>query len=336
MKPKVLVCRSLFPAVVERLAEYFEVDYHSRDEPLSSADLAARLVDKVGAITLLSDRIDSQMLAGARHLKALCNVAVGYNNFDLAAISQAGVLATNTPGVLDDTTADTAWALMLASARRVVSADKWVRAGQWRGWQFHDPWLGNDVHHATLGILGMGRIGQAVARRAAGFSMRVIYHNRQSLPTASEQACNASWVDKKTLLREADFLVLLLPYSPDNHHCIGRAELALMKPQATLINIARGGIVDDDALIEALQQKRIAGAALDVFENEPALDRRFFELDNVVLTPHIGSSTHATRLAMAMLAADNLIDALHGRRPPNLLNPEVWDARQSMNKENSP
>ncbi len=336
MKQKVLVCRSLFPAAIERLAEYFEIDYHDRDVPLVPADLAARLADKDGAITLLSDRIDSQSLAGATKLKALCNVAVGYNNLDLAAISRAGVIATNTPGVLDETTADTAWALLLASARRIVSADKWVRARQWQGWQFHDPWLGNDVHHATLGILGMGRIGQAVARRAAGFSMRVIYHNRNPLPVADEQACNAAWVDKKTLLSEVDFLVLLLPYSPDNHHCIGRDELALMKPQACLINVARGGIVDDDALIEALQKRKIAGAALDVFENEPVLDPRFFALDNVVLTPHIGSSTRATRLAMAMLAADNLIDALHGRRPPNLLNPEVWDARQSITKESAP
>lgn len=333
MKQKILVCRSLFPAVIERLGQYFDLDYNERDAPLSPEDLAARLAGKDGAITLLSDRIDSATLAGATKLKALSNVAVGYNNFDLAAISRAGIVATNTPGVLDDTTADTAWALILASARRIVSADKWVRAGQWQGWQFHDPWLGNDVHHATLGILGMGRIGQAVARRAAGFSMRVIYHNRNPLPLAEEQACNAVWVDKQTLLSEADFLVLLLPYSPANHHCIGRDELAQMKPQANLINIARGGIVDDAALIEALQNRKIAGAALDVFENEPALDPRFFELDNVVLTPHIGSSTRATRLAMAMLAADNLIEALHGRRPPNLLNPDVWEARLSNNKE---
>ena len=336
MKPKILVCRSLYPAVIERLRHYFDLDYHDLDAPLSPADLAARLADKDGALTLLSDRIDSTTLAAATKLKALCNVAVGYNNLDLAALSRAGVMATNTPGVLDETTADTAWALLLASARRIVSADQWVRAGHWQGWQFHDPWLGSDVHHATLGILGMGRIGQAVARRAAGFSTRLIYHNRHPLPLADEQACNAVWVDKNTLLREADFLVLLLPYSPANHHCIGRSELALMKPQAHLINIARGGIVDDGALIEALQSQKIAGAALDVFENEPALDPRFFALDNVVLTPHIGSSTRATRLAMAMLAADNLIEALHGRRPPNLLNPEVWDARLSTHQENFP
>ncbi|MEW6514599.1 MAG: D-glycerate dehydrogenase [Pseudomonadota bacterium] len=326
MKPKILVTRAIFPETIECLSQHFEVDYNDRDAALPAAQLAARLSDKVGAITLLSDRVDATALAGASGLKAVCNVAVGYNNFDLAAITQAGVMATNTPGVLNDTTADTAWALLLATARRIVSADKWVRAGQWQGWKFHDDWFGNDVHHATLGILGMGRIGQAVARRAAGFDMRVIYHNRSPLPADIEQACKATRVGKEALLRESDFLVLLLPYSPAAHHTIGAAELAQMKPSAHLINIARGGIVDDNALIEALQQKRIAGAGLDVFENEPALDPRYFALDNVVLTPHIGSSTRATRLAMAMLAADNLITALAGKRPPNLLNPDVLPA----------
>ncbi|MDO9244615.1 MAG: D-glycerate dehydrogenase [Rhodocyclaceae bacterium] len=324
MQAKVLVSRAVFPEVIERLSAHFEVDYNDRDAALPADQLAARLVGKTGAITLLSDRIDAAVLAGAPGLKAVCNVAVGYNNFDLAAITQAGVMATNTPGVLNDTTADMAWALLLASARRIVSADQWVRAGQWQGWKFHDGWFGNDVHHATLGILGMGRIGQAVARRAAGFEMRVLYHNRTPLAADQEAACGAAWVSKETLLRAADFLVLLLPYSPAVHHIIGAAELALMKPTAHLINIARGGIVDDNALIEALQQKRIAGAGLDVFENEPALDPRFLALDNVVLTPHIGSSTRATRLAMALLAADNLIAALGGQRPPNLLNPEVF------------
>jgi lactate dehydrogenase-like 2-hydroxyacid dehydrogenase len=324
MKQKILVCRAVFPEVIERLAAHFDVDYNPLDAPLPPAELAARLADKAGALTLLSDRIDAATLAAAPGIKAVCNVAVGYNNFDLAAITAAGVMATNTPGVLNDTTADTAWALILASGRRIVGADKWVREGKWQGWKFHDDWYGHDVHHATLGILGMGRIGQAVARRAAGFDMRVIYHNRNPLPAADEAACNARWVGKDQLLREADFLVLLLPYSPAVHHIVGAAELALMKPTAHLINVARGGIVDDGALIEALQQKRIAGAGMDVFENEPAFDPRFLTLDNVVLTPHIGSSTRATRLAMAMLAADNLVAALQGRRPPNLLNPEAW------------
>lgn len=323
MKPKVLVTRAIFPEVVERLAEHFEVDYNAHDAALPPAELAARLADKAGAITLLSDRLDAAAIGRAAQLKAVCNVAVGYNNFDLDALTRAGVMATNTPGVLDDTTADTAWALLLASARRIVAADRWVRDAQWSGWKFHDDWLGQDVHHATLGILGMGRIGQAVACRAAGFAMRILYHNRTPLDAVDEAACNARWVPRDELLREADFLVLLLPYTPATHHLIGAVELAAMKPTAHLINVARGGIVDDAALIDALRAGRIAGAGLDVFENEPALDHRFFTLANVVLTPHIGSSTRATRLAMANLAADNLIAALSGTRPPNLLNPAV-------------
>jgi lactate dehydrogenase-like 2-hydroxyacid dehydrogenase len=231
-------------------------------------------------------------------------------------------MATNTPGVLDDTTADLAWALLMATARRLPAAERWLRNGEWKGWQFIQ-WLGSDVHHATLGILGMGRIGQTVARRALGFDMKVLYHNRTPLAADQAAAIRATWVDKETLLRESDFLVLLLPYSPATHHCIGAAELALMKPTAHLINVARGGIVDDEALISALRQRRLSGAGLDVFEGEPKFNPGFLELDNVALTPHIGSSSRATRMAMAMTAADNLIAALSGTRPPNLLNPEV-------------
>ncbi|MFA6311901.1 MAG: D-glycerate dehydrogenase [Sterolibacterium sp.] len=322
---KILISREVYPEVLARLEQHFEVDYHAVDAPLTAEQLAARLADKDGVLTMPTERIDAALLATCPRLRAVCNSAVGYNNIDLDACTRAGVMATNTPGVLDDTTADIAWALMLASARRIAAADQWVRAGQWGGWKFKG-WLGQDVHHATLGILGMGRIGQAVARRAAGFEMRVIYHNRTRLPVEREAECRANMVDKATLLRESDFLVLMLPYSPEAHHAIGTAELALMKPTAHLINVARGGIVDDAALIEALQARRIAGAGLDVFEGEPALDPRFFTLDNVVLTPHIGSASSATRMKMAMLAADNLIAALTGGVPPNLLNPLVEQA----------
>lgn len=324
MKPRILVSRQVFPEVLARLQAHFDVDYNDVDAPLPPAELAARLADKVGAITMLSDRIDASVLAQAPGLKAVCNVAVGYNNFDVPAITAAGVMATNTPGVLDDTTADTAWSLILSSGRRVVGADRWVREGQWKGWKFQDAWLGQDIHHATLGILGMGRIGQAVARRALGFDMQVIYHNRSRLDVEQEKACNAQWVSKEDLLRQSDFLVALVPYSAQTHHAIGAAELAQMKPTAHLINIARGGVVDDQALIEALKAKRIAGAGLDVFENEPALNPGFLGLDNVTLTPHIGSSTRQTRLAMAMLAADNLVAALSGQCPPCLINPETF------------
>jgi len=317
---KILICREVYPEVLANLEQHFEVDYHAADAPLTPEQLAARLADKDGVLTMPTERIDAALLAACPRLRAVCNSAVGYNNFDLDACTRAGVMATNTPGVLDDTTADIAWALMLASARHIVAADQWVRAGEWGGWKFKG-WLGQDVHHATLGILGMGRIGQAVARRATGFEMRVIYHNRTRLPAERESACRATLVDKATLLRESDFLVLMLPYSPESHHAIGSAELAQMKATAHLINVARGGIVDDAALIETLKARRIAGAGLDVFEGEPALDQRFFALNNVVLTPHIGSASSATRMKMAMLAADNLIAALTGGVPPNLLNP---------------
>jgi lactate dehydrogenase-like 2-hydroxyacid dehydrogenase len=319
---KILITREVFPEVVAVLGKHFEIDYQAVDEAMAPEALAARLADKSGVISMITDRIDAALLQKCPQLRAVCNAAVGTNNIDIEACTKAGVMVTNTPGVLDDTTADMAWVLLLASARRVVQADQWVRQGQWQGWKFKQ-WLGSDAHHATLGVLGMGRIGQAVARRAAGFDMRVIYHKRTPLASELEAECRASWVDKETLLRESDYLVLLLPYSAQSHHVIGAAELALMKPTAHLINIARGGIVDDAALIEALQQRRIAGAGMDVFEGEPALDPRFFALDNVVLAPHIGSASSATRMKMAMLAAENLIAALAGKVPPNLLNPLV-------------
>ena len=322
-RPRILVAREVFPEVIARLQQHFDVDDNQADVVLGVEGLKARLADKVGAMTAVSDPVTAEVVAAAPSLKAVCNFAVGYNNIDIAACSRAGILVTNTPGVLDDTTADLAWALLLATARHIQPSEHWLRAGRWQGFRMTD-WLGTDVHHAALGILGMGRIGQAVARRARGFDMRVIYHNRNRLDPRQEAECNASWVDKATLLSEADFLVLLLPYSPQTHHAIGAAELALMKPGAHLINVARGGIVDDAALVAALRERRIAGAALDVFEGEPKLNPGLLELDNVTLTPHIGSSSRATRMAMAMTAADNLIAALAGRRPPNLLNVDVW------------
>jgi lactate dehydrogenase-like 2-hydroxyacid dehydrogenase len=322
MKQKILVAREVFPEVLERLRQHFEVDDNQADAVLGVEGLKARLADKAGALTAATDPVTAEVIAAAPQLKAICNFAVGYNNIDLAACTRAGVMATNTPGVLDDTTADLAWALLMATARRLPAAERWLRNGEWKGWQFIQ-WLGSDIHHATLGILGMGRIGQTVARRALGFDMKVIYHNRTPLAADQASAIRATWVDKETLLREADFLVLMLPYSPATHHSIGAAELALMKPTAHLINVARGGIVDDEALISALRQRRLSGAGLDVFEGEPKFNPGFLELDNVALTPHIGSSSAATRMAMAMTAADNLIAALSGHPPPNLLNPEV-------------
>lgn len=268
------------------------------------------------------DRIDETLLARCPKLRAVCNVGVGYNNIDVAACSKRGIMVTNTPGVLDDSTADLAFALILATARRITEAEAWLRAGNWKEWDF-ELMVGTDVHHTTLGIVGMGRIGQAVARRARGFDMKVIYHNRNRVAVDVETSCNATYRGFEDLLREADFVLLQLPYTKETHHLIGPRELALMKPSAMLINVARGGVVDDAALVDALKNKRVAGAGLDVFENEPKLNPGFFDLKNVVLVPHVGSATLATRKAMAMAAANNLIAALSGKKPPNLVNPEV-------------
>src|SRR5581483_4907977 len=325
---KILVCRQTFDEVIEALAERFDVEHNqATDAPWSADELRRRLADKDGVLTSGADRVDAAAVADAPRLKAVCNVAVGYNNLDVAALAERGILATNTPGVLDDTTADTAFALMLAAARRLPESERWLRAGHWKGWK-NDQFLGVDVHHATLGIVGMGRIGQAIAQRARGFSMKILYHNRRRCPASVERATGAKYVTLEKLLRTSDFVSLNLPYSPEAHHLIGAEQLALMKPTAVLVNAARGGIVDDAALVAALEDKRIAAAGLDVFEGEPKLHPGFLELDNVALVPHIGSATRATRMKMNLLAVKNLVAALSGKRPPNLVNPDAWPKRR--------
>lgn len=323
----VWVSRPLFPEVLASLAKYVDVQAETDERKHTSAELREKLLAVDGAIVGLSDRIDSDVIAGNQRLRVVANLAVGYNNLDVPALTAAGILATNTPDVLNETTADYAWALLLAAARRVGSAERWLRAGHWRGGMRFDDWLGVDVHGKTLGILGMGRIGQAIARRAYGFGMPVLYHNRSRLPDAIERDCRATWVDKKVLLQRADHLVLVLPYNARNHHAIGASELALMKSTAVLVNIARGGIVDDAALAQALREGRLAAAGLDVFEGEPAVQPALRELDSVVLSPHIASASADTRRAMAQLAADNLLAALgygpDAGRPPSLLNPDA-------------
>ena len=322
MMPRVLVTREVFDETLAFLAQHCEVESNQEDRAFEPEALARRLEDKDGVMCALTDRIDAKLLAGCPKLKAVANIAVGYNNIDLAACTARGVMATNTPGVLDDSTADLAWALILGTARRLTELERRVRAGEWTGWRLKQ-WLGIDVHHATLGIFGMGRIGQAIARRAAGFEMKVLYNNRSRVAAALEQRLNATYVSKDELLKQSDFVVLQVPYSPETHHMIGARELKLMKPTAILINSTRGGVVDDAALIAALKSGVIRAAGLDVFENEPRLNPEFLRLDNVVLMPHIGSSTEATRRAMAMTAARNLVAALTGGKPPNLLNPEA-------------
>ena len=320
-KPRILVARAIFPDAVARLQAHCEVETNPQDVPWSPAELAARLADKDGALTTGSERIDAALLAACPRLKVVANMAVGYNNFDVQAMAAAGVQGTNTPDVLTETTADFGFALLMATARRITEGEHLLRAGHWKRWSY-DMLVGAEVHGSTLGIVGMGRIGQGIARRGAhGFGMDVIYHNRLRLASVLEAECRARHVGLEELLRTADHVVLVLPYSAASHHTIGAAELALMKPTATLVNIARGGIVDDAALAEALRTRQIAAAGLDVFECEPAVHPGLLAASNVVLTPHIASATVPTRRAMARLAADNLLAFFDGRGALNPVHP---------------
>ena len=323
MKPKVLVTRQVFPEIVEALRTRFDVEHNDDDRPWPVEELARRAADKQGILATVMDRVDEAVLAAAPGLKVVSNIAVGTNNVDIPACTKRGIQVTNTPGVLDDTTADLTWALLMAAARRIAEGDAQVRRGDWKlAFAMQSP-LGADVHHATLGIIGMGRIGQAIAKRATGFDMRVLYHNRGRIPEADEKRLNATWVERDRLFAEADFVVVMVPYSPAVHHLVGAAEIAKMKPTAILVNTARGGVVDDAALVEALKAGRIAGAGLDVFEGEPKLNPGYLSLPNAVLTPHIGSATRATRMRMCETAVANLTAALEGRTPPNLVNKDL-------------
>ena len=323
MKKNILVARRVFDSVLERLRVNFEVETNQDDLLWSKAELITRLQGKDGAFITGSERIDAELLDACPQLRAVCNMAVGYNNIDLDACTARGVLASNTPDVLTETTADFGFALMMAAARRMAEGEHFLRRGEWNKWTV-DLLAGSDVHGTTLGLLGMGRIGRAIAKRGAlGFGMQVIYHNRSRLAPELEQESGARYVSKEALLQQSDHLLLVLPYSPAVHHVIGAAEIALMKPTATLTNIARGGVVDEVALAEALRKHQIAAAGLDVFEGEPAVNPVLLTLPNIVLTPHIASATVKTRLAMADLAADNLIAVLTGGVPPTPLNGQV-------------
>ena len=315
MKPSILVARHVFPDIVVRLREHFEVEANEEAVDWPQAELIRRLQGKAGVFVAATERIDAAVLDACPELRVVASMAVGYNNIDVPACTARGVRVTNAPDVLTETTADFGFALMMATARRITESEHFLRGGQWQRWAY-DLYAGADVHGATLGILGMGRIGQAIARRGAlGFGMPVIYHNRSRLAPELEAPIGARWVDKQDLLRQADHLVIVVPYSPSSHHAIGADELALMKPSATLTNIARGGVVDDAALAQALAERRIAAAGLDVFEAEPRVHPALLEAHNIVLTPHIASATLATRRKMATLAADNLIAVLGGNPP---------------------
>jgi glyoxylate reductase len=326
-RPPVLVTRRLPQEALDRIVARCDMTLYDGEGVMARHQLLAEVAGKAGAITLLTDRVDEEFLdAAGPQLKIVANYAVGFDNIDVEACTRHGVLASNTPEVLTETTADTAFALMMAAARRIAEGDRFVRSGA--------PWvwgplmmLGQDVHHATLGIVGFGRIGQALARRARGFSMRVLYHDMYQPPAEVERELGADYRDLEDLLHESDFVSLHTSLTPQTRHLINARRLALMKPTAVLVNTSRGPVIDEQALAEALRQGQIFAAGLDVFEREPDVHPGLLACDNAVLIPHLGSATVKTRLAMAGLAVDNLLAALEDRHPPTLLNPQAWEQR---------
>jgi lactate dehydrogenase-like 2-hydroxyacid dehydrogenase len=323
MKKKVLVTREVFDETIAYLAQHFDVTSNQAAVDYSRDQMIERLQGMDGALVTTTDRVDDDLLSRCPSLRAVCSVSVGFNHIDLEACTRRGVMATNTPGVLTDSVADMAICLTLATVRRLTEGERLVRAREWEGTHLKQL-LGHDLHHAKVGICGLGRIGQTIARRLRGFEVDLLYTDLARADAKVEQALGARFVSKDELLQQADIVILILPYAPQTHHYIGAAELAKMKPSAVLINIARGSIVDDTALARALKAGQIWAAGLDVYENEPKVNPALFELDNVVLSPHIASATEPTRQAMAMLAARNCVAALTtAEPPPNLLNPEV-------------
>lgn len=321
-RPKALVVRPLFPEARAILDGHFDVDYWTRPERIPRTELLARAADKDALVVLLTEKVDAELLAAAPKLRIASTVSVGFDNLDVPACTRRQVVATNTPGVLDDTTADFAWTLLMGVARRLVEGDAWMRSGTWPGWDL-DQLLGGDVWGKTLGIVGFGRIGRGVARRSQGFQMRVLYHDEVRVAPDVERELHAEFVDFDRLLRESDFISLHVPLLPGTRHLISTDAFEKMKPTAYLINTARGPVVDEAALIEALEQKKIAGAALDVYEHEPKVHPALGSRHDVILAPHIASASVETRTKMAVMAANNAAALFDGRRPPNALNPEV-------------
>jgi lactate dehydrogenase-like 2-hydroxyacid dehydrogenase len=323
MKPSVLVTKRIYPEAVEFLRKSFEVDYVDSDDGLTADQLRERARGKSAIVSQLTDRLDAAALESLDGVLVIANVAVGFDNIDVPAATRKGILVTNTPDVLTETTADFAFALLISAARRIAEGHAFVHSGQWRRWTI-DLLVGHDVHHRTLGIFGMGRIGQAMARRGRGFSMRILYNDAQRASEALEKEIGLEFVSKEELLRQADFVSLHVPLMPSTRKLIGSPELALMKPTAILVNTARGPVVDEAALADALEKKQIAYAGLDVFEAEPKVHPKFLTLQNVVLAPHIASASVDTRRRMSMMAAENAAAALAGGRPANLLNPDAY------------
>jgi glyoxylate reductase len=325
---KVFVTRKILEEGLNMLRERYDVEVSDYNGVIPREMLLKKVKGADALVSLLTDNIDAEVMdAAGPNLKIIANYAVGYNNIDVEEATKRGIMVTNTPGVLTETTADFAWTLLMAIARRIVEADKFVREGKFRGWE---PMLllGTDVFGATLGIVGFGRIGQAMARRALGFNMRVLYYDNSRVDEQLEKELKATFVDLPTLLKESDFVTLHVPLTKQTHHLIGEKELKMMKKDAYLINTARGPVVDEKALVKALKEGWIKGAALDVFENEPEIEPELLKLDNVVLAPHIASASYATRSKMSVMVAENIIKALNGEVPPNLVNPEVLQKKK--------
>ena len=320
-KPKILDTRHIPQAGLDVLREACEVELNPDDHKFTPEELRQRVADKEGLVCLLTDTIDDALLAAGPRLKVVSNVAVGFDNVDVKAATKRGIVVCNTPGVLTETTADLTWALLMAVARRLVEGDRFVRADEFKEW-LPMLLLGGDIFGKTLGIIGMGRIGTGMARRAAGFEMRILYHDAVR-NTAAEREYRAEFVSLRDLLQQSDFVTVHVPLLPETRHLISRDELTLMKPTAYLINTSRGPVVDEAALVEALRERRIAGAGLDVYEDEPDLAPGLAELENTVLLPHLGSASVETRDKMATLAAENCLAVLAGKHPPHAVNPEV-------------
>lgn len=324
---KIYVTRPIFDEALEKLKREAHVEANSGDEPLSKQELISQLRESDGALTFITDTIDQEVLDAAAKLKVVANFAVGINNIAVDAATNMGVVVTNTPGVLTETTADFAWALLMATARRVPEADRFTRAGKFKVWS-PSIFLGRDIHGKTLGLIGLGRIGRAVARRAAGFNMKVVFYNANPIPEQVRSELGVTALALDELLQISDFVSLHVPLTPETHHLLNDRTFALMKPASIVVNTSRGPVIDEKALVRALKNGTIAAAGLDVYEREPEIEPELLELNNAVIAPHIASASYDTRLRMGMTAADNLVAALKGERPPNIVNGEVWDKRR--------
>jgi glyoxylate reductase len=321
-KPKALITRPLFPAARTIIDQHFEAEYWTSQERIPRSELLKRVADKDALVCLLTEKVDEELLALAPKLRVAATVSVGYDNIDLPACTRHKVVAAHTPGVLDETTADFAWTLLMAVARRLIEGDAWMRSGTWPGWDL-DQLLGGDVSGKTLGLIGFGRIGRGMARRAHGFQMRVLYHDAVRAPAEVERELRSDFADLDRMLRESDFISLHVPLLPETRHLISTPVFEKMKRTAYLINTSRGPVVDEAALAAALEQRKIAGAALDVYEHEPKVNMALIARKDVVLAPHTASATVETRTKMAVMAATNAAAVVEGRRPPNALNADA-------------